>query len=91
MDSTVSVTEAARRLGVSRKKVWRLISEGTLPTRPNPLDRRQKLIPVEALGPLTEQAHPRPLPSWVGMVSDPEFNSSESEEYMKRHWIEPAC
>ncbi len=36
--------EAARILGVSNAKIWRLVRDGVLATSQNPLDRREKLI-----------------------------------------------
>lgn len=43
----VNVTQAAKLLHVSRKRVWALIGEGTLQAVQNPLDRRERLVPVE--------------------------------------------
>lgn len=48
----MTVAEARDYLGVSKKKIADLIEKGVLPTEPNPLDNRSKLIPraaVEAL------------------------------------------
>jgi excisionase family DNA binding protein len=49
MDDTLTMTEAARRLGVSRVKVRALIKEGALPAMTNPLDKRERRIPVVAI------------------------------------------
>lgn len=49
MEEMLTVKETAARLGVSRVKVWRLVKEGALESRVNPLDRRERLIPVQAL------------------------------------------
>lgn len=48
----LTVKEAQELLGVSKAKMTRLISNGTLHATPDPLDSRYKLIPrseVEAL------------------------------------------
>ena len=88
MHSTLTVTEAARRLGVSRHKVWALIKDGTLLARANPLDRRQKLIPVEAVENLLAEGNSvrLPYPSTIGIVADGSLPSSESEDYMRAHF-----
>lgn len=88
VERSLTVTETARRLGVSRHKVWTLIKEGTLPTRGNPLDKREKLIPVEAVERLGAEGSSlrRPYPSTIGIVADGTLPSSESEEYMRAHF-----
>ena len=58
----VGVEAAARRLGVSRTKVWRLVKEGRLAARADVLDRRRRLIAVADLDRLVadrveEQSH----------------------------------
>lgn len=40
----VPATVAAKRLGVSRVKIWLMIKNKEIPTYPDPLDRRKKLI-----------------------------------------------
>ncbi len=54
--AALSITEAAERLGVSRVKVRSLVKEGTLPAMTNPLDRRERLIPLSAIEGLEAQA-----------------------------------
>ena len=54
--AALSITEAAERLGVSRVKVRALVKEGTLPAMTNPLDRRERLIPLSAIEQLEAQA-----------------------------------
>ena len=49
MDDTLTMTETALRLGVSRVKVRALIKEGALPAMINPLDKRERRIPVVAI------------------------------------------
>ena len=44
MADSITMKEAQERLGVSSHKMWQLVRDGILPTRPNPLDRREKLI-----------------------------------------------
>jgi len=88
MENAVTLKEAARRLGVSRHKVWLLVREGTLPARQNPLDKREKLIPVSAVEELaaTGKTTQRPRPRTFGIVNDPTLQSSEIEDYMREHW-----
>ncbi len=48
----ITVGEAQKLLGVSKKKIAALIESGELPAEPDPLDRRFKLVKrsdVEAL------------------------------------------
>lgn len=41
-----TVRQAAQALGVSRWKMWKLLESGTITTEANPLDKREKLIPI---------------------------------------------
>ena len=60
VERSITMKEAASRLGVSRAKIWKLVQEGILPARQNPLDKRQRLIPESAIHRLQkESAHPR--------------------------------
>jgi hypothetical protein len=88
MENTLTITETAQRLGVSRHKVWTLVKEGTLPTRRNPLDKREKLIPVDAVERLAAEGKPahRPYPRSIGIVADGSLPCRDSEEYMEAHW-----
>jgi excisionase family DNA binding protein len=87
MDQSVNVTEAAARLGVSRRKVWQLIREGTLPYQRDPVDRRQKLIPVDALNDLrSDHSAPPELPSFIGCIADGTFDAAQIDEYLAEHW-----
>ena len=43
-DDLITVGEAARRLGVSKVTMARLVREGRFRIYENPLDRRQKLL-----------------------------------------------
>lgn len=49
MEEELTVKETARRLGISTVQVWRLVKEGVLTSRPNALDRRERLIPLQAI------------------------------------------
>jgi Helix-turn-helix domain len=51
----ITMTEAADRLGVSPVKLRALVQDGTLSVRENPLDKRQKLIPVSAVDALASK------------------------------------
>ncbi len=42
-----TVKQAADVLGVSRWKMWRLVEAGSFTVEANPLDKRQKLLPVD--------------------------------------------
>jgi excisionase family DNA binding protein len=53
--NSVTIREAAGLLGVSRTKVWYMVRRGELPAYPDPLDRRQRLVPVESLRAILEQ------------------------------------
>ena len=53
----VPLMEAAKRLGVSRMTMNRLVREGRFTIYENPLDRRQRLIDVAELA---EAARPVP-------------------------------
>jgi len=54
--AALSINETAERLGVSRVKVRGLVKEGILPAMTNPLDRRERLIPLRAIEDLEAQA-----------------------------------
>lgn len=41
----VTVQTAADMLGVSRRRIWDLIRQGSIEAIQNPLDKREKLIP----------------------------------------------
>jgi excisionase family DNA binding protein len=87
MSETVTVTEAARRLGVSRTKVWTMVRDGELQAFPDPLDKRQRLIEVQAIKQIqARRGAARPYPRSIGMVSDGTVQSKDMEEYMEAHW-----
>lgn len=52
----LNIQEAAEALGVNRKRIWRMIRDGQLEAITNPVDRREKLIPREAIEQLLEFA-----------------------------------
>lgn len=58
----VPMTEAARRLGVSVVKIRSLVRDGVLPVRANPLDKREKLIPVDFIEELAKHGQPAQAP-----------------------------
>jgi predicted site-specific integrase-resolvase len=43
------LTDAAKRLGISPTTLRRLVTDGQLQTYANPLDKRQRLVDVEAV------------------------------------------
>jgi hypothetical protein len=50
----ITLAEAARFLGVSERKVWKLSKEGTVSCRQDPLDKRKKLFKIAELRKLKE-------------------------------------
>jgi excisionase family DNA binding protein len=50
------ITEAAKRLGVSRTKLWKMIKNNEVASHPDPLDSRKKLIDEEDIKALLEQS-----------------------------------
>lgn len=88
----VTVTEAARLLGVHREKVRRLIARGTLISRPGVLDARQTLIAKTELEALLRReggrpTRPRRLPRTIAIYDGPvDVPSSEIDRYMREHW-----
>jgi excisionase family DNA binding protein len=50
----ITLAEAARYLGVSERKVWKLSKEGTVTYRQDPLDKRKKLFKLADLKKLKE-------------------------------------
>jgi len=81
------MTEAARRLGISWMTLYRLVREGAIPTFSNPLDKRQRLVPLSAVEQLRDPAAgPRPQPCSLGAIDDPDLPSDQTEEYMRAHW-----
>lgn len=83
----VTMTEAARRLQVSVAKIRALVREGVLPVRANPLDKREKLIPVAAVERLAQLGESRepPWPRSIGIIADPTFQSEDAEAWTDMH------
>ena len=81
MDRAVTITEAAHRLRMNRHEIWQLVKEGMLPCSENPLGRREKLIPMNAIERLaaTGKQPPRALPRSIGIVADGSLPSRDSE------------
>lgn len=48
-DRYIPLREAAKRLGISRTKLWSMVRNGDVEVRPDPLDRRQRLVSVQAI------------------------------------------
>ena len=100
MAGTVTMTEAARRLGISRVTLRRLVRDGRLPVAENPLDKRQKLIPEDALaeigggqaerGPFSpppgEKGRKSPWPESIGMIDDLGVTSDEVDAWLEANW-----
>ncbi|HET9111962.1 MAG TPA: hypothetical protein VFN78_14125 [Ktedonobacterales bacterium] len=45
----LTASSAAKELGTTRAKIAKLIKSGVLPHIPNPLDGREKLVPLSAI------------------------------------------
>lgn len=88
MQDALTMTQAAKRLGITRTTLRRLVKEGRLPIRENPLDKRERLIPAEAIEELqgTRSAPPRPRPRTLASVADLGIRSDEVEEYLEANW-----
>ena len=41
----LNIQEAADALGVTRRRIWKMVKDGEIEAIGNPLDRREKLIP----------------------------------------------
>lgn len=79
------MTEAAKRLGVTRVTLGRLVREGALPVMTNPLDKRQRLIPEAAIRALEGERRGW-RPSIAGAMYAPELQSDKIDEYLEAHW-----
>lgn len=87
MPETVTMREAARRLGVSHSKICRLVRDGMLTAQRNPLDGREKLIRIADLKRLTAQSETAPHFVSDGVVNVPSAPQAASlEEYLHQHW-----
>ncbi|MGI8824199.1 MAG: helix-turn-helix domain-containing protein [Chloroflexota bacterium] len=87
MSETVTMREAARRLGVSDTKIWRLVKKGTLSVQKNPLDGRERLIRTIDLEKLTERGQGTPHFVSDGIVDIPTApRAAEIEEHLLTHW-----
>jgi len=56
MSRKLSITQAAKALGVSRYTVGRRVKTGEIPSIPDPLDKRQRLIEESVIDALLEEA-----------------------------------
>jgi excisionase family DNA binding protein len=81
VNDTLTITEAARFLGVSRHRIRELVRARHLPAQPDLRDRRQKRVPLAALEAFRPGA-PRPLPSYVGIAYNPSFQASDTDTYL---------
>jgi excisionase family DNA binding protein len=48
-EELLSMNEVAERLGISRVTTWKLVRDGVLPAEQNPIDKRERLVPVSAV------------------------------------------
>ena len=58
----LNIHQAADALGVSRRRIWQMVKAGELESVPNPLDRRESLIPHAELERLASFAKRGPTP-----------------------------
>lgn len=56
MDPKITLSEVADYLGVGRRVVSRLVKEGLIRTRKDPLDSRRKLVSVRELDQLKRES-----------------------------------
>jgi hypothetical protein len=93
MTTRMTIAQAATYLGVSRTKVWKLLNEGRLSASVNPLDHREKLIPLQQVERLKTSTSPSDSPSVRprfasdGVANNPDAPSSdELEHYLREYW-----
>ena len=55
-DPKITLSEVAAYLGVGRRVVSRLVKEGAIRTRKDPLDSRRKLVSIRELDQLKKQS-----------------------------------
>ena len=84
----VTVSDAARELGVSRTTVWSMVRRGELETYPDPIDKRRSLIPAQSIRALLERRGtvPRARPRTIEIVSDGSVQSEDVEEHLRKNW-----
>jgi excisionase family DNA binding protein len=58
-EELLSMKEVAQRLGISRVTVWKLVRDSVLPARQNPIDKRERLIPLSAVQALERRGRRR--------------------------------
>lgn len=83
----VTLAEAARLLGVSHSKVWRLVRDGRLVAHRNPLDQREKLVRREDVERL--RSHSATAPRFIsdGADDDPvEVPASRIKDWVRETW-----
>lgn len=84
-DEAVTMQKAAAILGVSHSKMWLLVRDGILSARPNPLDRREKLVRLSDVQHL-KGADQRPRPRTAGALSDSQLRSDQIDEWLEANW-----
>jgi excisionase family DNA binding protein len=87
MDS-VTLSDAAVRLGVSRTTVWAMVRSGQLEAYQDPIDKRRRLIPMQSIRSLLARRGqaPRSRPLTVRIVSDGSVQSEDVEEHIGENW-----
>jgi DNA-binding MarR family transcriptional regulator len=87
MTDSITMKEAQERLGVSSHKMWRLVRDGILPARPNPLDRREKLIRLTDLERLmTDTREPRRFRSDGAGTNPAGPDAAKVKDWIRANW-----
>jgi hypothetical protein len=96
VEKRVNLTTAAKVLGISRTKLWVMVRAGEIESSADPLDKRQRLIPLREIERLQEQrgtaadADSRVrTPRFVsdGSVSNPSAVSSDRiKDWVRETW-----
>jgi predicted DNA-binding protein (UPF0251 family) len=58
-EELLSMNEVAQRLGISRVTVWKMVKGGALDAQQNPIDKREKLIPISSVEALERRGRRR--------------------------------
>jgi hypothetical protein len=54
----LNIQEASAALQVTRRRIWQMVKAGEIEAVPNPLDRREKLIPQSEIARLAPFVRP---------------------------------
>jgi len=86
-EERVTMREAAAMLGVSHAKMWQLVRDGILPAQQNPLDKRQRLIPIAAIKRLRDEGRsPRRFVSDGSDTEPVTIPSNRIKDWVRETW-----